>query len=255
MCCKAKLRISMMLLQILCIDTIFVDLKILKREVETMYSEMILMTKSRKHNNYCVAGIDLETGKWIRLISDNNSIHYAVPAEDLIYEDGSQIEVLDVVRIKLVQNSPLYFQPENIIYDSGYYWTKLRTVTVSEVMALLVQAEDEHVFHNIDKRLEKSFVDKLTAKESYSLKYIYTEEAILYATKWEDRSNLKYTLSFKYNSNWYYHLSVTDDLFTQKFSEPGTYSLYNLGLVISLGEIYKRDGCHYKLIASIFTDV
>jgi hypothetical protein len=216
--------------------------------------EIILMTKSRKHKNYCIAGIDVDTGKWIRLISENSSIHCAVPEEDLTYEDGSQANILDVVRVTLKKKDPLHFQPENVIYDSQYYWTKLRTATLSDVIEILDQAEDEYVFLNAEKKLKKSFVDDLSADEVYSLKFICVDEATLYAKRWDDQSNIKYTLSFDYNDERYSYLSITDDYFTRNFTEEGEFDLDNICLVISLGELYEKDECHYKLIASVFTE-
>lgn len=36
-----------------------------------MEKKIIILTKSKKHSGYCVAGIDYETGEWIRLVSSD----------------------------------------------------------------------------------------------------------------------------------------------------------------------------------------
>ena len=33
--------------------------------------KLIILAASSKRNNYCVAGVDAETGEWIRPISEN----------------------------------------------------------------------------------------------------------------------------------------------------------------------------------------
>lgn len=35
-----------------------------------MYKKIVLLAKSKKHQNYCVAGKDVDTGEWVRLISE-----------------------------------------------------------------------------------------------------------------------------------------------------------------------------------------
>ena len=32
-----------------------------------MYKKIVLLAKSKKHQNYCVAGKDVDTGEWVRL--------------------------------------------------------------------------------------------------------------------------------------------------------------------------------------------
>ena len=43
-----------------------------------MDKEIVLLTKSKKRGNYCIAGVDRKTGEWIRIISEDASIQHAV---------------------------------------------------------------------------------------------------------------------------------------------------------------------------------
>ena len=52
--------------------------------------KLVILAVSAKHNNYCVAGVDIDSGKWIRPISERTELEEAVPLEDLKYPDGSQ---------------------------------------------------------------------------------------------------------------------------------------------------------------------
>jgi hypothetical protein len=60
-----------------------------------MYKEIIVLAKSPKRGEYCIAGIDTFSGEWIRPISSNINNEGSVPVEDITYNDGKQIEVLD----------------------------------------------------------------------------------------------------------------------------------------------------------------
>lgn len=76
--------------------------------------KLIILAASAKFNNYCVAGVDVETGKWIRPISEKPELEDAVPIDDLKYPDGSRVELLDVAEIKFsdrAAKNPI--QPEN----------------------------------------------------------------------------------------------------------------------------------------------
>ena len=76
--------------------------------------KLVILAESAKYNNFCVAGIDIDTGEWIRPISEKTELEEAVPLDDLKYPDGSRVELLDVVEIKFSDrsaNNPI--QPEN----------------------------------------------------------------------------------------------------------------------------------------------
>ena len=87
--------------------------------------KLIILAASAKYNNFCVAGVDIDTGAWIRPISEKLELEEAVPLEDLKYPDGSRVELLDVVEIKFSDrsaNNPI--QPENFFYNAKYFWQK-----------------------------------------------------------------------------------------------------------------------------------
>ena len=62
-----------------------------------MRREIIILTKSDKVAGYCVAGVDRNTGEWIRVVSSNAATEHAVPYEDLITDDGALVEIYDMV--------------------------------------------------------------------------------------------------------------------------------------------------------------
>lgn len=213
-----------------------------------MNVKIVLLTKSRKYNNYCIAGVEFHTGKWIRLVSSQADIHCAVPGVDLTYEDGTQAEIFDIIEVELTKAVPQHFQPENYEYDSRCFWKKTGVSSLEKVKILVSQNADSFVFHNSDKRLLGSFVSGLSASKNYSLKFIFVTRATLVVEKYE---KLKYKLSFIYNGVSYNDFSITDDAFIRPYQSVGSFVISNVGLVISLGEIFNVDQCHYKLVASV----
>lgn len=63
--------------------------------------DFILLTSSKKSGNYCIAGIEIQTGNWVRIISEDTAIQHAITPEDMIYEDKSMPKILDRIRIKM----------------------------------------------------------------------------------------------------------------------------------------------------------
>ena len=97
-----------------------------------MYKKIVLLAKSKKHQNYCVAGKDVDTGEWVRLISEEEEIHNAVRPENLIYSDETEAQILDVIRAKVKEVDEENInpnQPENYILDKNYYLTKIEEET------------------------------------------------------------------------------------------------------------------------------
>ncbi|MEG0368931.1 MAG: hypothetical protein RR593_02900 [Hungatella sp.] len=119
-----------------------------------MKKRIIILTMSDKHTGYCVAGIDCETGKWIRLLSDDRQTEGAVPNKWLYYQDGSRIQIYDVIECELLCPVPTNVQPENWLYDARVKWEKVGTSNKAEVWALHGSDNPEYVFVNTERRLE-----------------------------------------------------------------------------------------------------
>lgn len=67
-----------------------------------MEKRVIILTKSDKNGGYCVAGIDVNTGNFIRLVSEDENSNYALSDNDLIYDDErTYVEPMDIVNVQL----------------------------------------------------------------------------------------------------------------------------------------------------------
>lgn len=74
----------------------------------------------------------------------------------------------------------------------------------------------------------------------------------VHVRQWPNRKDI--TMSFDYSGTRYKYLSITDIDHEQRYLtlEPDDYRLRDGNLlVLSLGECYKKDNYHYKLIATI----
>lgn len=216
-----------------------------------MEKEIVILTKSRKYKNYCVAGIDLTNGEWIRLISGDSEIHNAVKSQDLIYENGEEVQILDKVIVKCEMCNSIFYQPENAILKTGYYMKFKGRVKPSELLPFL--STKEYIFYNNDRKIHKDKLLTYINSDNHSLVLIKPENPKIYVKTWDDGRKTVKSI-FRYNNIRYNYLSVTDHLFEEEYlnKNDGTYELQqDVLFVISLGEVYNRDDCHYKLIASI----
>lgn len=99
-----------------------------------MEKQVIILTKSVKHGGFCVAGIEVGIGRWIRFISGDEKTDGALTSLDLTYEDGSICEVLDIVTVTYVREAPTENQPENILIDRNVPLIKNGTADLDEVL-------------------------------------------------------------------------------------------------------------------------
>lgn len=214
-----------------------------------LYREIILLAASKKHSNYCIAGIDQATGAWVRIVSNNPYISDAVTSEDMRFEDGSMPKLLDIIRIPILSPKPNYYQPENYLLDNTYYWEKVGKANATDVAAKYTGLED-YIFYNNGKSVESDYIKQVNKSERYSLIAIIPEDLVVHVRQWPEGK--KVTMSFSFNDIKYQYFPVTDveclDEYTQY--DEGRYIIReNVLMVISLGENYH--GAHYKLISGL----
>lgn len=74
------------------------------------------------------------TGEWVRPISANLKNEGAVPVRDITYSDSHQVQILDKVRLKLLEYKPTISQPENYLYDSKVKWEETGKSSLKELI-------------------------------------------------------------------------------------------------------------------------
>ena len=200
-----------------------------------MVKEIIVLAKGNKCGAYCVAGIDVDSGKWIRPVSAGESHDGYVPIQDTIYQDGKEVEILDKVLISLIEHRPTKSQPENYLYDNNYYWVKTGRSTIEQVIKFRGFDETNYIFCNVYKELSESELCN-----TGSLLTVRVENPKIFIKTFEQR---KIQLNFAYNRNNYSYLKISDPKIKREYRQhsDGSYHLGNdLIIVFSLTGKYKK---------------
>jgi len=207
---------------------------------------MICLANSRKIGGRCVAGIDVNTGEWVRPVRDNGG---ALTFRDIKYKDGSIPGVLDIVDVPVLERQPLYYQPENWVIDSEYYWDKIGQLPVNQLFRYCENSP--YIFGNGRDRLSED--EAMSMQDPRSLILIEAKD-VCFEKRWPVVGQYPQLRAiFEYNRI-FYDLVVTDVSLENKFKgravDIGEYPKKgNFLLTISLGELFK--GYHYKLVASV----
>lgn len=136
-----------------------------------MRKEIILLAASRKHKNLCIAGIDTITGEWIRIVSEDSTISYAVNIGDIIDKDGRVPGIFDIVSIECGERLQNYYQSENFIYKPGSSWKSVGRATLKDVMKIHSIENSPYLFYNTDNKVHRDDILALGNTE-HSLKLI-----------------------------------------------------------------------------------
>lgn len=219
----------------------------------------LCLANSDKHENRCVAGLDLDTGEWIRPVSQVNDgrlfeKHY-------ITEGGYDPNPLDILQISLIEPDPEIHQPENWQVADKDWLLLDREPTES---ALEVLRESVHSGPELfgDTRASINLMDIKKSAVDSSLSLIKPERPQFYIRERAGKSDQVRTV-FKLDEV-EYELPVTDPMWKRKVRsdeilsdielqyEPASAyveSAEEILYTVSLGS--PHEGACYKLIASI----
>jgi hypothetical protein len=160
-----------------------------------MVKTICILTKSVKDRGYCVAGIDVETGEWIRLVSTKSG--EAIEKETLD-DEKNPIEVLDVVAVNLKEYVPHKCQTENWLLDEKSLIIKRGHWGLTNVLRIKSPDKPDLLFGN-DKA-------ELTRQEARNLRYsllIIAANDVVFDTSMKGDGRHHHKVSFKYNGTEY----------------------------------------------------
>lgn len=204
--------------------------------------KLIILTQSSEHKKNCVVGIEVTSGRWIRLVSDERVVEDTVTEEDVVYKDGSKCNIFDIVNVRYLNDDTKYSLPENIIIDNRYYMRKEGSATIEEVLRIHPVEQNQYLLGNRNIRIKESFLPKmshsLTLIEAYDLTFHHCM----------DKSGVnRIRLGFYYNSVYYEDMPVTDPEYMEVMDGSSMASAY---MIVSAGPI-RREYC-YKCVVRIF---
>lgn len=198
--------------------------------------KVLILTKSDKNGGLCVAGLDVENGSFVRLVSNDVDSHYAIPHWCM-----SNVNVLDVIEVMVICKVPSFCQQENIKVQLQQ-WQKIGGISINNLQDLTNNSEP-FIFGDECFYLEEANAQKMP----YSLMMVQVPDLYLSCNKYG-----KTKASFHYNRMFYSNMSITDSDYYDVEGEIG-----DAILVISipdeghLSEYYEEKRC-YKFISKIY---
>jgi len=221
------------------------------------YTKTILcLAASDKHNGYCFAGKDIETGEWIRPVSDRQGEEISVG--ECTLPTGVQAELLDILEIPFLKAVPSGFQTENHLIDPNNKWKKIADGTWQQVDEALddhsgpLWVNESASFGYSNNRVDES----QAAGMDNSLILIRPSELRISEGR---RGGMFNGADDRLVKAYFSHdgidctLAVTDPTIKNRFMAVPDHTEEMTGAVlcVSLGEVY--GGNAYKLVAAVIT--
>jgi hypothetical protein len=216
---------------------------------------IVCLANSRKLNGRCIAGKELlgeQPVGWLRPVSARE--HEEVSEYERQYSDGSDPQVLDIIKVPLLEARPRGYQQENWLLDPDQYWEKVGRARWTDLARLVDPLEPlwidgSHTYNGLNDKVPLSQAGEIRS----SLRFLHVEKITLSVFKpGEAFGNPKRRVQgrFRHGAK-EYRLWVTDPRYERTYlAKPdGEYEVGETFLTISLGEPH-NDAC-YKLIAAL----
>lgn len=210
-----------------------------KNKEQTM--NVLVLAKSAKNHELCVAGIDLDTNKLVRLVADESGKE--IKKTDFKMDD-EEVQVFDKITIKCTP-APLKIQTENVILNkidkiAEHYDADKADKAMSSIInnGDLLKTNDYAIPHKDISAYDKSLM--VVEVNDFETKIIENNEG---------KSKTKATFSYKKQQ--YDNISVTD---SDYFKEAQKHKKCKIVLSIPETQYPKDDvnGKHFKFVAKIF---
>lgn len=225
--------------------------------------QIIVLSKSSKYQDYCVAGIDIYTGEWIRPITNNTVKENGIPKNAFVDNlTKKSIELLDVIEVNLERKDTNTLQPENYIL-ANFEFQYIGTKSLDDVNEIIVKTQRpyEHLLGYDDSRfipVYEDIIDFVEKNDNRSLLFVNAFNIRIYNDINYRNETKTYADFTTYSNNRFLthkRWAITDE--TQKLNpeDKNEYFLKKACLVVSRAE-YPVDTvnslAYYKNIASIF---
>lgn len=210
-----------------------------------MEKHIIILAKSNKFSGYCVAGFDIDSKKYIRLVPKNelDNPQTSLLEADLRYSNNEPISVLDIVKCTVVKQAADKHQTENWVLDVNAPKEKLGTVSITELGKYL--SYEELVFYSTEKYVKNTTID---GNVSHSIEMILVSDLEIYNRYGKIKAD------FTYKGNKYTGMSVTDPVYmVPSQANSSIKHLDNAILVITLPHDTYINELYFKIVASIFS--
>lgn len=219
-----------------------------------MKKEIVLLAKSWKNRGFCVGGVDIGTGEWIRIVSSPELGSPGITEAQMRCEDGRVPGVLDRVLVPLMKRVPSGLHCENWLMACDRPWEYVQTEDQEAFLGQIRSTSLSPLFYTPESSLDADFVNIVPSQDRYSLALARPKEVRIRSDFNGKRK--KFKASFSLDGYHYLNVCVTDPDFQDRFGQNDSFILTNPTLVMSLSEPFSPGGGshkrYYKLIARIF---
>lgn len=130
--------------------------------------KLLCLANSDKHRNRCVAGLDLDTGDWIRPVSDSDD--GSLSPQQYLTRKRYDPDPLDTIEFTLSEPDPEPHQPENWLISSDTPEFQKDEIADREAQILLDNLHsEEHLFGDKSNEIEYSNIKQAPVKSSLEL--------------------------------------------------------------------------------------
>ena len=211
-------------------------------------ARVVCLANSYKHGERCIAGKLLETGAWVRPVSDEGHGEISWKARLIA---GREPQPLDVLDIPLQEEGPDYgCQPENRLLLPGP-WQKVGRVAVADVLKHVDEVEDRPLFYNYVDRVPMTMFRRIPRERWRSLQLVHCYHADFHR---DVRKPDDWRVTFEYRGAEYADMKVTDPVALVRLGR-GERLGGPFVLTISLGMPFRptntsKEYC-FKLVAAV----
>jgi len=193
--------------------------------------KIICLANSRKHQERCIAGIDIDTGKWVRPVCDELYPQDGRIPKYIRLVEGREPELLDVLEIPLSDTGNNFgFECENLSVLDGD-WKCLGRVQQTN---LLRYCGNTQILHNSWKYVNPSDLQSLPFEQRRTLQLV---RAVSFSA--QNSGNNKWQGTLKtLNGQCLKDVNITDPVFVDKLNA-GYQPKNNCLLTVSLSMPYK----------------
>ncbi|WP_165711207.1 dual OB domain-containing protein [Stenotrophomonas maltophilia] len=220
-------------------------------------SNFVCLANSKKFSGRCIAGkMQDAKGNWVWVRPVGGAGGKEITEDDRKYNDGSGAQVLDIINIVVKQVDIHPYQSENVIIDSGYYWTKVGGWPVANLQGLIDSPGALWELGDSSTSGLNDRVGDMNLKAARQTLFLIEPQALEFSVGVEGAvfggNKRKVRAWFNYRGV-DYGLAVTDPILEAKYlaGPDGQYQNSSVKyMTVSLGEPF--NGHAYKLVAAVF---
>jgi hypothetical protein len=210
-----------------------------------MRNKLVILANSVRPGGRCVAGISVETGKWVRPVS--RDVDRAVPNLPSV----RRLSLLDIAEVFLAKEVPTptdRYQIENMFVDS-WDWEIVGSCSVNDILGYC--GDTALILHTHDDFVDPSYFDSLPTSHWQSLQLVKTEVSFA-RDQWEPS---RWRAVFRDGSGHGLYLKVTDPCIALKLRRGDKVAEECILTVSIAGPWRPPDGSKpercYKLVAGV----